>query len=110
MHAMFRLTVPTPRAETITEGDVLTVPEVGVPGSGGTDYRVVLYNDEWHGIDEVIEQVMKACEVGVEQAYQITMEAHYKGRAVCYRGSRERCHKVAKVLREIRLQCEVDCD
>lgn len=110
MQAMFRLTVTAPRAETIIEGDVLTIPESGVPGSGGTDYRVILYNDEWHGIDEVVEQVVKACEVSEEQAYQITMEAHYKGRAVCYRGNREKCHKAARILREIRLQCEVDCD
>lgn len=110
MTGMISHSIHPARNETVTEGDVLTVPQINEPGSSGTGYRVILYNDDWHGFEEVIEQVMKACEVSPEEAYRITVEAHTRGRAVCFRGAREKCHKVVSVLREIRLQCEVDCD
>jgi len=98
--------------ETVTEEQTgtVTVPEIDTPENSGSDYRVILYNDEWHGFEEVIDQVIKATECTPERAVEITIEAHSKGRAVCFRNSRERCHKAASVLREIRLQCEVDCD
>jgi ATP-dependent Clp protease adaptor protein ClpS len=107
---MSRSTVREIRNESISEGDVLTVPKIDEPGSGSNEYRVILYNDDWHAFEDVIEQVVKACECSLAEAERITVEAHRKGRAVCYRGSREKCHKAARVLREIRLQCEVDCD
>lgn len=92
------------------EGGVLTVERPDEPGSTGSNYRVILYNDNTHSIDEVVMQLMKATGCEVEEAAHITIEAHLKGRAVCFKGEREKCHKVARVLREIRLQCEVDCD
>ena len=106
-----------PRLDTAVqdpESDVLTIPEI-IPDLDDSDSshgacRVILYNDEWHPIDQVIEQVMKACECGKLKAIKITLDAHRKGRAVCYQGNRGKCHKVAKILREIRLQCEVDSD
>ena len=104
---------PTPRLDTITadpESDVLTIPEIDDPNRGQGECRVILYNDDWHPMDQVVEQVKKACECGQLRAIKITLEAHNKGRAVCYKGSRDKCHKVARVLREIRLQCEVDSD
>ena len=92
------------------ESDVLTVPKIDDPDNDGSAYRVILYNDDYHDVDQVIDQVMKACECDEERATEITAEAHFKGRAVCYKGGKGKCHKVAKVLREIRLQCEVDSD
>lgn len=73
-------------------------------------YRVILYNDDWHSVDEVILQVQKATGCDIFEATEIMLEAHIKGRAICYRGEREECHRVARVLREIRLQVEVDGD
>lgn len=99
-----------PGQESQEEGGVATIPRPDEPGSGGTNYRVVLYNDEVHGMDEVVEQLLKATACELEQAIHITLEAHKKGRAICFKGDRSKCHKVAQVLREIRLQCEVDCD
>ena len=111
----FHLEFP-PREDTETaetegaETGVLTVPEIDEPGTSGSDYRVILYNDEWHSVDEVMVQLIKATQCSPEKAYQITLEVDAKGRGVCYRGNREKCQHVVKVLREIRLQCEVDCD
>ena len=92
------------------ESDVLTIPELDDTDNDSGAYRVILYNDDWHPIDQVIEQVMKACECGKMKAVKITVDAHRKGRTTCYKGGKSKCHKVAKILREIRLQCEVDAD
>ena len=105
-------TFPLPHLDTSTESesDVLVIPEPAEPSNSNSGYRVVLYNDDHTPIDAVIEQIIKATQCTLEKAVQITNEAHYKGRAVCYRGAREKCHAVTRILREIRLQCEVDCD
>lgn len=79
-------------------------------GNAGDGFRVILYDDDHHAVDEVASQIHKATQYPPLQCWAIMLEAHHKGRAICYRGSREKCHRVAKVLREIRLQCEVDCD
>lgn len=76
----------------------------------GEGYRVILYNDEFHSYDEVVLQIQKATGCRLEIAIDVMLEAHHKGRAVCHRGAREECQRVCRVLREIRLQCEVDCD
>jgi len=79
-------------------------------GDTGDGYRVIIYNDDHHGQDEVTTQLHKATGYTWEKCFAIMVEAHTRGRAVCYRGSREKCHNVTRILREIRLQCEVDCD
>jgi ATP-dependent Clp protease adaptor protein ClpS len=105
-------TLVFPRLDTATEteSDVLVVPEIDGPGNSGDGYRVILYNDDHTPVDAVIEQVIKATQCSRQKSIQITIEAHEKGRAICYRGSRGKCQEVTKILREIRLQCEVDCD
>ena len=80
------------------------------PGAGGSKFRVVLYDDDYHDVEEVASQLQKATQYSAQKCWAIMLEAHNKGRAICYHGSREKCHDVARVLREIRLQCEVDCD
>jgi ATP-dependent Clp protease adapter protein ClpS len=89
-------------------------PSVGTLELEGTEtadalpYFVILYNDDHHAIDEVVLQVQKAAGVTLHKAFEITMEAHSKGRAVCFSGEIEACEKVAGVLREIRLTVEID--
>ena len=82
----------------------------GDTSGSGREYRVLLYNDEWHTMDEVVDQVMKATRCTQSRAESITLEAHRRGRAVCFKGERGQCQNVCRVLREIRLQCEIDCD
>lgn len=71
-------------------------------------WKVILYNDDVHSFDEVIFQLQKATGYSLEKAVLIVHEADRVGRAVCYQGSKEDCQKVAAVLRQIRLQVEVD--
>ena len=79
-------------------------------GSGSGPCRVILYNDDWHTFDQVIGQLMKALACSRELARAHTLNVHNLGRDVVFNGSREDCQGVVKVLREIRLQTEIDWD
>jgi ATP-dependent Clp protease adaptor protein ClpS len=101
-------------SEPEPEGGGLAVlePETAPPGGSGTggSYRVILYDDDWHSPEDVLEQLVKATGCSPRKAIAIINEVEAKGRAVCLKGDREKCHDAARILREIRLQCEVDCD
>ncbi|MBI1822709.1 MAG: ATP-dependent Clp protease adaptor ClpS [Nitrospirae bacterium] len=71
-------------------------------------WNVILYNDDVHSFEEVILQVQKATGVTIERAIEITLEAHQKGRAICFSGPIEKCTRVANTLKEIRLHVEID--
>ena len=111
---MMKLTSASPIRRLSRASEIVVAPqEMGVEETTdqtGDGFRVILYNDEYHSMDEVILQLQKATGCDMEKAIDIMLEAHTKGRAVCYQGGRDDCQKVCRVLREIRLQCEVDCD
>jgi len=69
---------------------------------------VILYNDDWHTFDDVIEILIKATQCTVDKAEGIAWEVHTKGRAICFDGSREECERVASIIASIRLQVETD--
>lgn len=91
---------------------VLETPDVKIEKEEKTKpdlpWNVILYNDDVHSFDEVVLQVQKATGAPPARAYDVTMEAHTKGRAVCYTGPLERCEHVAAVLRQIRLTAEIE--
>lgn len=69
---------------------------------------VILYNCECHTFDDVIGILQKATGCSVEKGFQIALEVHTKGRAICYSGSQEECDRVASIISSIRLQVETD--
>jgi ATP-dependent Clp protease adapter protein ClpS len=77
----------------------------------GTDlldaYRVVLFNDEDHSFEEVIEQIIKAVRCARRTAERYTWEVHTKGRCVVYAGSIATCIRVSSILEEITLKTEI---
>jgi ATP-dependent Clp protease adaptor protein ClpS len=95
--------------QTLERPDILT--EINEDTASDLPWNVILYNDDNHSFEAVILQVQKAAGVSLERAYEITMEAHSKGRAICYTGPLERCEHVADILRQIQLTVEIDrCD
>jgi ATP-dependent Clp protease adaptor protein ClpS len=72
--------------------------------------RVILYNDDWHSFDDVIRQLMKAIHCSAEEGERHAWIVHTQGRSLVFEGKREDCEVVAGILREIRLQVEVDWD
>lgn len=71
-------------------------------------YVVILYNDDHHDMGEVIEQIQRATGYDIERCMHIMLEAHTQGRAITYTGSESECERVARILRQIRLQVETD--
>jgi ATP-dependent Clp protease adapter protein ClpS len=69
-------------------------------------YMVILYNDDYHGMDEVVMQLQIATRYDIDTCIQIMWEAHTSGRAVAYTGSYDECERVANILRQIRLEVE----
>lgn len=73
----------------------------------GSPWCVILYNDDFHTFDEVILQVQKATGVDLRTAFEITLEAHTLGRAVCFKGPLNDCERVAGILKQIQLRVEI---
>ena len=73
----------------------------------GLLYRVLLFNDEWHTFEEVIEQLMKAINCSFDTARSYTFEVHVKGKAVVFEGQLNECLKVTSILEEIALHTQI---
>ncbi len=69
--------------------------------------RVILFNDDWHTFDEVIDQLIKAVKCTFDQARGYAFEVHVKGKAIVYNGSLSECLKVSTILEEIALFTQV---
>ena len=86
----------------------LEVPEIDVTSGVGNACKVILFNDEWHTFDEVIDQLIKATRCSQDKAEEITWEVHNKGKACAYDGEIEECLKVSAVLEEIALHTQIE--
>ena len=85
----------------------ISEPEIDDQTIVGLPYKVVLFNDDWHSFDEVINQIIKAVKCGYETARGFAFEAHVKGKAVVFEGELNFCLKVSSVLEEISLHTQI---
>lgn len=83
--------------------DVLTAETISV----GLVCKVILYNDDWHTFEEVINQLIKAINCSFETARNFTFEVHVKGKALVFNGDMKDCLRVSSVLEEIALNTEI---
>ena len=70
-------------------------------------YKVLLFNDDWHSFDEVINQIIKAVKCSFEEARAFAFEAHVKGKVVIFNGDLSACLKVSSILEEIALHTQI---
>lgn len=70
--------------------------------------RVILYNDEEHTFDEVIRQIIKATQCLRSRAEALTLEVHFRGKAMVFEGSMNDCLRVSAILEEIALHTQVE--
>lgn len=70
-------------------------------------FMVVLFNDDYHSFDEVINQLLKAVRCSFEKARSLTFEVHVKGKAIVHHGSLNSCLKVSSILEEIELHTQI---
>jgi ATP-dependent Clp protease adaptor protein ClpS len=73
----------------------------------GLACKVILYNDDWHSFEEVINQIIKAIQCSFEVARDMTFEVHIKGKALVFSGNMRHCLQVSSVLEEIALNTEI---
>lgn len=97
--------------DTIYMADVkveeLEETEEAVEDSVATPWRLVLYDDDIHTFDEVIEQLMKATGCSLSKAETITWKVHREGKALVYEGEFEECLRIDGILKEIQLVTEI---
>lgn len=82
-------------------------PEIEEETTVGFPFKVILYNDDWHSFDEVINQIIKATNCSFEKARDLTFEVHVKGKAIVFHGPLPECLKVSSVLEEIELHTQI---
>lgn len=82
--------------------------EESLQSTSGEGYRVMLFNDDKHELQDVVFQVAKALRCKLEQAVTITLAAHHKGKAVVTITTETNAQRIAEVLREIDLTVDVD--
>lgn len=70
-------------------------------------FKVVLFNDDYHTFEEVINQLIKATRCTRSKAEALTWEVHSKGKSIVFDGSLEECLRVSSILEEIRLKTEI---
>ena len=93
-------------------GDELTQhqPEIDDTSTTDTDHpvRVILFNDNVHTFDEVIDQLIKATGCSHDKAETYAWEVHTKGKAAVYEGTLEECMRVTSILEEIALHTQIE--
>lgn len=70
-------------------------------------WRLILYDDDIHTFDEVINQLIKALGCSKAKAEELTFKVHNDGKATVFEGSFEECLKRNSVLQEIQLVTEI---
>ena len=70
--------------------------------------RAILFNDEVHTFDEVINQLIKALRCDHAKAEALTWEVHNTGKSCVYTGELTRCLEITRVLEEIELMTQIE--
>ena len=59
------------------------------------NWRVVLYNDEEHTYDYVVEMLMEICRFSRNQAFRCAVEIDLTGKSAVFYGKKDDCEVVA---------------
>jgi len=70
--------------------------------------RAILFNDEVHTFEEVIDQLIKALRCDRAKAEALTWEVHNTGKSCVYTGELTRCLEITRVLEEIELMTQIE--
>jgi ATP-dependent Clp protease adaptor protein ClpS len=93
------MTLENPKEKNEIENDEDTL--IGEP------YKVLLFNDDHHSFDEVIDQLIKAVKCSYEKARDFAFETHVKGKSMVFQGQLSACLKVTTILEEIALHTQI---
>ena len=98
-----------PQKENESFTDVLDdISESTDDGTGnGLGTKVILFNDNYHTFDDVINQLMKAIGCSQETGFYHAKKIHETGKSDVYKGPIEKCLKVSSILQEINLKTQI---
>lgn len=82
--------------------------DVDIVNDVTNECKVLLFNDEWHTFDEVINQIIKAIHCNYQHAELLTIEVHQNGKALVFSGALQECLKVSGILEEIKLNTQIE--
>jgi len=82
-------------------------PEIRDSGVGVGRWMVVIYNNEFNSIEDVIEILMRSTGCGLEEAYMESWEAHNYGQASVHFASRIECEVVAAMIATIGVRTRI---
>ncbi len=71
-------------------------------------YKIVLYNDNVHTFDFVIDMLMRYCNHTLMQAEQCATLTHYKGQSVVKKGTYQKLLPIASTLLEKGLSVDIE--
>jgi ATP-dependent Clp protease adaptor protein ClpS len=91
-----------PELSTQTDEEVLDEVKVQHPA------KAILFNDEVHTFDEVINQIIKATGCDMPTAERMTWEVHNSGKSCVFTGELVKCLQVTSILEEIELMTQVE--
>jgi ATP-dependent Clp protease adaptor protein ClpS len=81
----------SPKQEGEAETETLAKPAL--------NWKVVLFNDEEHTYDYVVEMLTSACKLSREIAFRCAVEVDMSGRTIVFYGTRNDCEAVSgKIL------------
>ena len=85
------------------------LPETIQPGSGqgGGRWMVVIYNNDYNSVEEVIDVLVQATGCNVQEAEIETWEAHTYGKAPVHFSTKAECENAAAVISRIGVKTEV---
>lgn len=97
---------------SMNAGGPATTPDVVTDVTDGTmtdePSKVILFNDDVHSFDEVIEQLIKAIRCSREKGEALAWEVHTRGKACVYVGAMDACLRVSAILEEIALHTQIE--
>jgi ATP-dependent Clp protease adapter protein ClpS len=92
------VTVETPVVEKDSDNDIKTTEPA----------KVILFNDDVHTFDEVIDQLIKAIRCSRSRAEAYAWEVHTRGKAAVFEGPMNECIRVSHILEEIALHTQIE--
>lgn len=87
---------------------VIEKPSVETKVEESHPWKLILFNDDIHTFDEVINQLIKALNCNSKKAEDLTMKVHNNGKAIVFEGTFEECFEKNGILLEIQLITEIE--
>ncbi len=73
-------------------------PELDIKTKTSPVFKTVLYNDETHTYDYVVEMLTHVCKLSKENAFRCAVEVDTSGRTIVHYGALEDCKHIAQQI------------